>query len=895
MTEETIFAAALEKHDPAERRAYLDQACGDDAALHERVEALLHAHDQAGDFLKAPAAPGPAATKAADAAGWPQPAAPQIEPDDEEPDDELDFLQTATKPGTLGRLGHYEILKVIGKGGFGIVLKAFDALLHRVVAVKVMARQLAATSPARKRFLREARAAAAVRHENVVAIYNVEEQPIPYLVMEFIAGETLQQKLDRVGPLDAAEVVRIGRQIAEGLAEAHAKGLIHRDVKPANILLERGADRVKITDFGLARAADDASLTQSGVVAGTPMYMAPEQAKGETIDQRADLFSLGSVLYVMCSGRPPFRASSTMAVLMRVAEEPPRPIREIIPEVPEWLCALIAKLHAKKPRDRMASAHELADLLARCQQEMQKGDGVTALPQLTAPAAPDLPAEDSGPAPSSPAAKPRLIEKPRRRWLAPAAATVLIASLLLLVSVLAFMLRPSHGEPPVDPKAPVVFPVKANALWQDTGVDVVEGEAVVLSPQGMWRKGEQSCSAVGLDQAPRDWAVRPEMPLLCLLARIGEDPSTYSVRQREVFKPTHSGRLFVQANDVDLEENSDSLQLTITGGMRLGDAAPPPQLLPVQAAERDWKPLLARSNDSGANQERVRDAVFAYCQKYAGTPHAFRAGQLLLKLPPLVNSVGMKLAPIPPGRFVMGSPHSEDPERAPCEGPQHEVVVTRPFYLCVCDVTVDQFGQFVKETGYRTEAEKRGGAIRLVGGDWQVDPQASWRNPGFEQNGDHPVVCVAWTDAMAFCAWLSKKDGRKYGLPTEAQWEYACRAGSGTKFYFGDDEQELDQYAWYGANSQEHTHPVGQKKPNAWGLYDMHGNVFQWTADWFAEDYYQHSPKEDPPGPSTGGWRLMRGGGWYDRPVCCRDAWRLGGPPPWDCNAHVGFRVVLLP
>ncbi len=181
------------------------------------------------------------------------------------------FLGPATRPAALGRLGHYEVLEVLGRGGFGIVLRAFDDVLQRVVAIKVLAPELAATSPARKRFLRKARAAAQVRHENVVQIYNVEEQPLPYLVMEFIPGETLQQRLDRTGPFDAAEVAAIGRQLAEGLAAAHAAGLIHRDVKPANVLVEDGARlRVKLTDFGLARAADDASLTQSGVVAGTP-------------------------------------------------------------------------------------------------------------------------------------------------------------------------------------------------------------------------------------------------------------------------------------------------------------------------------------------------------------------------------------------------------------------------------------------------------------------------------------------------------------------------------------------------------------------------------------------------------------------------------------------------
>ena len=211
----------------------------------------------------------------------------------------LGFLAPATRPDSLGRIGHYEVLQVLGQGGFGIVFRAFDDVLHRVVAVKVLSPQMAATSPARKRFLREARSSAQVRHENVVQVYEVGEQPLPYIVMEFIPGETLQQRLDRTGPLDVAEVVRIGRQIAEGLAAAHATDLIHRDIKPGNVLLEARPRRVKITDFGLARAADDASISQSGIIAGTPMYMAPEQAKGETLDQRADLFSLGSVLYQM--------------------------------------------------------------------------------------------------------------------------------------------------------------------------------------------------------------------------------------------------------------------------------------------------------------------------------------------------------------------------------------------------------------------------------------------------------------------------------------------------------------------------------------------------------------------------------------------------------------------
>src|SRR5262245_388309 len=301
----------------------------------------------------------------------------------------LDFLASSQKPGSLGRLGHYEVMEVVGQGGMGVVLRAFDEVLHRAVAIKIMAPHLATNATARKRFIREAQAAAAVRDEHVVDIHAVEEaNGLPYLVMEYVNGLSLQERLDRSGPLELKEILRIGMQAAAGLAKAHAQGLIHRDVKPANILLENGVQRVKITDFGLARAVDDASLTRSGVIAGTPHYMAPEQARGDPVDHRADLFSLGSLLYAMCTGRPPFRASSTMAVLKRVCDEAAHSIREINPEIPDWLIAIIEKLHAKDPSDRFQSAAEVAELLSQHLAHLQQPSLVAMPPGVQKPAAP---------------------------------------------------------------------------------------------------------------------------------------------------------------------------------------------------------------------------------------------------------------------------------------------------------------------------------------------------------------------------------------------------------------------------------------------------------------------------------------------------------------------------
>ena len=281
MTERTIFLTAIEIADLTKRVAYLDHACSGNAKLRAQVDALLNSHQQSSQFLETPASAQDSAVEMTLVSHAP------VEGDDDHNsaastgEAELrKYLQPSTRPGWLGRLAHYEIEQILGRGAFGIVAKAYDEKLHRVVAIKLMNPDLASTSAPRKRFLREARTAAAVRHDNIVGIHAVEEEPLPYLVMEYIPGITLQQRLDQNGPLEIPEILRIGQQVAAGLAAAHAANLIHRDIKPSNILLEGGIEnRAKISDFGLARAVDDASLTQSGLIAGTPMYMAPEQAR----------------------------------------------------------------------------------------------------------------------------------------------------------------------------------------------------------------------------------------------------------------------------------------------------------------------------------------------------------------------------------------------------------------------------------------------------------------------------------------------------------------------------------------------------------------------------------------------------------------------------------------
>jgi serine/threonine protein kinase len=298
-----------------------------------------------------------------------------------------DFLARPEQPDEIGRLGAYRALEVLGTGGMGVVFRAEDTLLRRQVALKVMLPGVAADPDGKARFLREARTAASIKHDHVVTIYRVdEERGIPFIAMELLSGESLEKRLERVPKMPAGEILRIAREIADGLAAAHDVGLVHRDIKPANIWLEsrekvkkaEGANgkaavspaplsssRVKILDFGLAcDARGDGRLTRKGVIVGTAAYMSPEQARGNTPDARGDLFSLGCVLYVMCTGKLPYTGSDFVSTLVSVVSHSPKHVREFDPTLPAELANLVMKLLEKDPADRPQTAQTLARDLA---------------------------------------------------------------------------------------------------------------------------------------------------------------------------------------------------------------------------------------------------------------------------------------------------------------------------------------------------------------------------------------------------------------------------------------------------------------------------------------------------------------------------------------------------
>ncbi len=783
MNEREIFLSALEIDDLAARRAHIQTACAGDSELLARVESLLTLNDNQSQFLETPVVEqisdaGNAATMLVGDGSTqeeslditvqnPRGSIPITEYVDDDSDNEtsLGYLEPTSKPGSLGRLGHYEVLEVVGRGAFGTVLRAFDEKLQRVVAIKVMSPEMASTSPARKRFLREAQASAAIRHEHVVSVYAVEEKPIPYLVMEFIPGRTLQQRLDERGPLDVPTILRLGRQIAEGLAAAHSQDLIHRDIKPGNILLEAGVlDKVKITDFGLARAADDASLTQSGTIAGTPMYMAPEQAMGHKLDQRADLFSFGSVLYQMVSGRPPFRAPSALAVLKRVVEETPRPIREIIPETPQWLCDIITKLHAKKPDDRYQSAREVAEILADCEAQLKLSARL----------------QDFSRIPSSNSVS-------SAKWKLFTAGGVVGAMLLLGVII-------------------------------NTLTDKVGTKSRIEVPETS--KAEASTNRSGsLTTSPAK-----------------------------------------------------------TGWHGWPADAPKPANAPFDTA-----------------QAQAHQKAWA---KHLSVPVEY------------TNSIGMKFVLIPPGEFTMGSTPEEikealidvppdDKHWQECiksETPPHKVILTQPIYLGVNEVTQAAYEK-VMGTNPSYFARSGGGKEAVAG----------------METTDHPVEMVSWNDAAEFCAKLSQQeklkpfyfragetiaplDGTGYRLSSEAEWEFACRAGTVTKYWIGEKDEDLVRTGWFGGNSGGRTHTAGELKSNPFGLDDIQGNVWEWVQDgWDATFYGQFQEKSatNPNGPfSAGSHRVLRGGSWGNSASHCRSSDRYARDPTHRDHG-IGFRVSL--
>jgi formylglycine-generating enzyme required for sulfatase activity/serine/threonine protein kinase len=663
-------------------------------------------------------------------------------------------------------LGSYVILERLGEGGMGHVFKARNWKLGRIVALKLIRPERLKNPDAVRRFRREVQAAAQLTHPNIVAALDADEvRGTHFFAMEYVDGPDLARWVKQHGPMSVPAACEVIRQTALGLQHACERGMVHRDIKPHNLLVANrarsvseggaagdplayasGSVCVKILDMGLARVtmertASDASsstMTQEGAVMGTPDYIAPEQAlESHTVDVRADLYSLGCTFYFLLTGQVPFPSGTMIQKINKHQFQEPVPVERLRAEVTPGVAAIVRRLMAKRPEDRYQTPAALAAALAAPEGAL-----------LAAGAAPY-----SGPAPAE--------------------------------SELVFHQREEPGAN-VSPEVP----------------DTLPGWSVLAAPS---------------------------------------DTATVSPRRKQ--QALQRRRL---------------LLFNLVGGAIL--------LLGIIIV---WG-LLSRKPAGDAPAARTK------------SPSADDTGDELV-----INSLGMRFSLIPAGKFSMGSSDSER-GRDSNEGPVHQVAISQPFLMGIHEVTVGDFRAFVEATGYRTDAEKKGSAYGFNSGAGE-EANRSWRKPGWKQESRHPVVCVSWEDAVAFCAWLSRKESKRYRLPTEAEWEYAYRSGTTTPYFFGDDPLKLRDYAWYTASASGEAHPVGQLRRNACGLYDMAGNVEEWCQD--ANGSYQSGPVTDPQGPPSGASRVIRGGSYGVDAAHCRAAYRNWGGRH-DAFSGVGFRVV---
>ena len=377
------------------------------------------------------------------------------------------FLAPPEMPDEIGRLGPYRILGELGRGGMGVVYRAEDPRLKRQLAIKVLLPQAAGDPQAVARFRREAQAQAKVEHDHIIPIWEVEEaNGVVYIAMPLLKGQTLSSALKQNARPPIAELVRIGREMAEGLAAAHAVGLIHRDIKPANVWLEGSKRRVKILDFGLARAAaitseKDDAITVAGAIMGTPAYMAPEQARSQPVDHRGDIFALGVVLHQMAIGKMPFTGASAFDIMAAVVSHDPPPVGALVPNLPPELSDLIQRLLAKNPAARPQSCEAVAEELEAIERGLAVAP-VRLIPLAAIPGAPVAPDPwanidttfvEAGATMASRARPEKPVRTPFPNWLWPAVGVFGLVALVAVVSVVAPWGKPKPPKPPVQPKS----------------------------------------------------------------------------------------------------------------------------------------------------------------------------------------------------------------------------------------------------------------------------------------------------------------------------------------------------------------------------------------------------------------------------------------------------------
>ena len=718
--------------------------------------------------------------------------------------------------------GDVELGEMLGSGGMGQVYRGRQISLDRTVAVKVLARHLSVADSFRARFLKEARVVAGISSPHVVQVYRADVyQGLHYFVMEFVDGTDLSQRLKAGWKPGLEESVHLMLQAARGLAAAHRVGVVHRDIKPGNMLLARDGT-LKLSDFGLVKLADDSDgNTASGLIVGTVAYFSPEQAQGERLDHRADLYALGVVLYELCVGRLPFSGDDPAGVIYQHVHVPPVPPRRIQGTIHPDLERLILRLLAKKPDDRPADAatvvRQLEDLLSHGHIAVagQAVDTAVGLPWLLAAGLGGAAVILGAAWWLWPNTAPRA-STPLDPFAAPAdasasTAAVDVASAFDQLPGSQPQLTPVHEpEPPLPAALPFIpfSPLPPTAISSTTPLVMTPASTPAVIAPVRIAATTPALAMVTLPVPPRverTPIVRIEPPLAP--AAVALTPATIAVQP-----------LIRPAGPSSLAEPRPDVIIMPPGS----DVITPEPLAIVQEA--------APPADDGAPAWASRDQYGAYVDISVG-----RAVQ--------------RLRWLPAGTFVMGSPTEERHRRD--DETQHRVTIPTGFWLADSECT-----------------------------------QLLWHEvmgslPSSVPGMDHPVEMVNWDDTQRFLLALNAAvPGLQAKLPSEAEWEYAARAGTD-----GPWPAPLRWLGWFSDTSGRAHQSVKSLKPNAWGLYDQHGNIAEWVYD----GYGPYPTMDGDDTPRQGGAPVVRGGSFKDDASAGRSAARTRERGKTR-SAELGFR-----
>ncbi len=741
----------------------------------------------------------------------------------------------------IGRqLGGYEIISEIGRGGMGVVYRARQLSLDREVALKTLMPGLALDETLVERFEAEARAASRINHPNLVPVYDVgREQDVHYLAMEFVEGQDLATLLHRDGPTDYPEAAAIASQAAAGLGALHRAGVVHRDVKPSNVLV-RPDGVVKVTDFGVALLQGAAArLTAEGSTVGTATYMSPEQVRGEELDGRSDVYSLGIVLYQMLTGAPPFVADAPLVVMRQHCEEEPPSIRRARPDVPDRLAQVVARCLAKSPDDRYQTAEALAGDLDHVRLELEfdalqadpTAAGTTALYSTrTVASLQQLHTDGLGP-----------VGRLRRRVAGVALGLWRYCAGTLDRQEMALRRAAERME---------------QALMQLAEAKRTRSELAARADE-MRRRADaarrDSAAAFDADQTARAEELAEEEKR-CDAAVIDYDRAAAdlvpAVREAEAH--------YKEARD-EHERLRIKMDLRKAEAVRAAVGGRPPRsrraALAVAVAcavavavvllwPQSGRPGPASDAEAADVTDGPLPEPAGWDEETRGTIVATVDGDVMMDIRYYRNSIGMDLALVPAGEFVTGGNATES-----ASSPPMHVTFTEPFYMSAYEVTQEHYELVMGTNPSRF-----------------VDPQ-------------RPVDTVERMDAVEFCRRLSQMDGHSYRIPDEVEWEYACRAGSPWPYYWGATMR--DDCAWHLYNSGRESHPVGLTVPNRFGLYDMSGNLWEWCVRNESAarglDRIVVTPSTVSVAATPG---AVRGGSWYRTPARARSDSRLGSIPP---------------